>query len=79
MVSVEVKGIIKEIIFQGDKSCIFLIDNNDGQIIGTITKDSMRMLGKIQIGIEYEFLGYITTYINHKKHISNQFYVVEIN
>lgn len=83
MLKVSIKGILKEIVFKSDKSCKFIIENEAGELLCTLTIRRISIVNELEKGKEYSLDGYINLYrkvtkVNQKHIEENVFYVDEI-
>lgn len=81
MIDVNIKGTVNEIVFKSDKSIRFIIANDEGELLATITRSKLELADKLQIGQAYTFVGNITVYRRikgDKTFIDNTFYVTKI-
>lgn len=78
MIKAEVEGKIKEIVYKSEKSCKFLIINQDKELLCTITNRNIDLIDAIKEDQNYKLKGTISAYTkirDNGKFIDNVFYV----
>jgi hypothetical protein len=83
MIELKIKGKIKEIDYMGEKSCLFVLEGEQGDILGTIAGSSrMHKLSEfIEVGKQVEVDGFLEVYRRTKGdsvYRSNTFNVIDI-
>lgn len=81
MIKAEVEGTIKDIIYKSEKSCKFIIINQDKELLCTITKRNIDLMDTIKEGQSFKLKGTIRAFTkaNDKgKFIDNVFYVDDL-
>ncbi|HCW04038.1 MAG TPA: hypothetical protein DGK91_05585 [Clostridium sp.] len=81
MIEFNVSGTVLEVLFTGEKSCKFIVGNDKGSIVGTITASRIKLAEKIKQGNKFNFKGYISAYSkqrNGKVFVENTYYITDI-
>jgi hypothetical protein len=81
MIEVNIRGIVTEICWKGEKSCKFIIENEQKSLLCTITRRRMHLADRIVVGEEYNFIGDISAFRKNRDTctiIENTFFITAI-
>lgn len=81
MIKLELQGIVKEIVYKGERSLKFLFNSNERDLLCTITNDNIKLADYVKENEAIKIRGQINAYTRYKdgiRFIDNVCYVNEI-
>lgn len=81
MIKLELQGIVKEIVYKGEKSCKFLLNSNERDLLCTITNNNIKLVDYVRENESIKIRAQINAFTRFKgefRFIDNVCYVNEI-